>query len=1287
MGIRLFLSQISTFDFSASPDSVRPEGRQARSRHPAIQRAAMETLESRTLFAVNAGSFTALPNPLTTSTSNPEAITIAYTDAVNIDHTSIDATNITVSGPGMSGGPLLVSIGVSSSPMDAMTLTGGYAVDPPSGTWTSADNGTYTVALGTSVTDVSSGTTTANPSFGTFVVNIPAPVGPTAALTAPTSITTAGGMTKTLVVTYTDSASPVVAASILTSNITVTGPSNQPLTVQSATASPNSNGSPITATYVVQSPGGIAWSSSNNGTYRIALATTVHDVANNAVTANPSFGTFTVNIAAGPGPTAALSQPTAITTAGGTTENVIVTYTDSASPIVVASIAPTNLTVTGPGNTPLTVQSVTTTPSVNGSPITATYVVQSPGGTAWSSADNGSYNIALNATVTDVATNAVAANPSFGTFTVNIASAGPVAALTQPTSITTAGGTTENIVVTYTDSASPVVVASIVPTNITVTAPGNTPLTVLSVTTTPTVNGSPITATYVVQSSGGTAWSSSNNGTYTIALNATVTDVAANPVAANPNFGTFTVNITAPPGPVAVLTAPTPIISPVGTTKNIVVTYTDTVSPIVVASIVPTNITVTGPGNTPLTVLSVTTAPAVNGSPITATYVVQAPGGTAWSVADNGLYQIALNPIVHDVANNNVPANANFGTFTVAIDSPPTGTFTPPATIAAGQTVFDIKVVFTDADATPVKVSTIGVGNITVTGPGGPLQVLSATPTPAANGSPITVTYTVASPSALGFRPADNGTYTVALTNTVTDIVGSPVIAVPVFGTFPVSIGSTNAPIPTIKSNFDVTLNGQLSKQVVISYTDSIGIDLASINAGNINVTSTKGTPLVVINATTTATVPAPIIDVTYTIAKADTTAFTAADNGAYTINIAAPPLSVANTSGVFAAAFPGIATFLVNAPDTIPPTGTVSASDITRNGVATVIVTAVLTDNAAINTSTIHPSNLTVTDPSGRTLLVQQVIGLGQPNGPLITLQFVVAAPAGTFTKNDNGFYSVQLSGITDTSGNFMPTTFGLFQVNIPVPQPQTFSLGTFSAAASSKKLKFRDIPDGTVGILTIAAGTGEAFQDGSSNAIDLVLNDVGKGVNVKLNSSNGRPINLNKVIVNGTLVNFVAPNVNVTGTFYVNGTVQSASFRHLVGDSTTPAVFAASGPIQKLKISAATTQSVILSGANLGGTATLGAADNSFGPGTISSLVLGGVFTTSVVAAGANPGPDGKFGTADDTAAGTGPSSIDSIVASGTGLGAFFESKAFGKGPFKFSRHRIIPSPATDIRFVLLK
>ena len=77
-----------------------------------------------------------------------------------------------------------------------------------------------------------------------------------------------------------------------------------------------------------------------------------------------------------------------------------------------------------------------------------------------------------------------------------------------------------------------------------------------------------------------------------------------------------------------------------------------------------------------------------------------------------------------------------------------------------GQTSYSFTVTYSDNAA--IDVSTIDVNDVTVTGPGGSLTVISAVPDLGTNGSPRTVTYTVTPPGG-AWDPTDNGNYTIAL--------------------------------------------------------------------------------------------------------------------------------------------------------------------------------------------------------------------------------------------------------------------------------------------------------------------------------------------------------------------------------------------------------------------------------------------------------------------------------------------------------------------------------------------
>ena len=97
--------------------------------------------------------------------------------------------------------------------------------------------------------------------------------------------------------------------------------------------------------------------------------------------------------------------------------------------------------------------------------------------------------------------------------------------------------------------------------------------------------------------------------------------------------------------------------------------------------------------------------------------------------------------------------------------------------------------------------------------------------------------------------------------------------------------------MPTLTQDFDITSPGQASKPIVITYTDAVGIDPATVTVHNISVIGPDGTPLVVTRAVP-AVIQQSVLQVTYTVAKADGTNFTASDNGTYTVNID-PPLGI----------------------------------------------------------------------------------------------------------------------------------------------------------------------------------------------------------------------------------------------------------------------------------------------------------------------------------------------------------------------------------------------------------
>ena len=91
--------------------------------------------------------------------------TITYTGAAGITPASLAGAVVTVNPPSGVGGPITATVvsTVANGPTDpwgdAQSFTVTYTITPPGGSWTSADNGTYTVELGGSPVSDTDGNT------------------------------------------------------------------------------------------------------------------------------------------------------------------------------------------------------------------------------------------------------------------------------------------------------------------------------------------------------------------------------------------------------------------------------------------------------------------------------------------------------------------------------------------------------------------------------------------------------------------------------------------------------------------------------------------------------------------------------------------------------------------------------------------------------------------------------------------------------------------------------------------------------------------------------------------------------------------------------------------------------------------------------------------------------------------------------------------------------------------------------------------------------------------------
>lgn len=469
--------------------------------------------------------------PDVSSSTSGESISVTYTSAAGIDTSTIDTGDLQVNGP--NGALPVTGVQVSGG---GNTVTAVYSVSAPSGSWTSNDNGAYTVSLGPSAVQDLSGASIL-PTLGSFRVTVGDTTPPTAVISAP-DVTSGGASAYSFSITYTDNVA-VDPLSINTDNVSVSGP-NGPLPITAVSVSSATASGTIAATYTIQAPGG-SFDASDNGTYTIALhSDQVLDTAGNAAPATNGSFNVAISVPDTTAPTAQISAPD-VSSPGGTSEAVTVVYSDNAA-VLAASIDLSDISVVGPGGVTLNVSGVTINPLSDSGTITAIYSVTAPGG-AWSAANNGTYIITLNAgAVTDTSGNGVGSVSGSFNVAASVTDNSPPTAKISAPSISTAGATTQTVTVVYSDNLA-VNASTITADDISVSGPSG-PLTVTAVTFNPKSSAGTITATYTVTAPNG-SWDATDDGTYTIALNANqVLDTSGN--AAAITFGSFAVNIPLP---------------------------------------------------------------------------------------------------------------------------------------------------------------------------------------------------------------------------------------------------------------------------------------------------------------------------------------------------------------------------------------------------------------------------------------------------------------------------------------------------------------------------------------------------------------------------------------------------------------------------------------------------------------------------------------------------------------------------------------------------------------------
>ncbi|TWU08400.1 hypothetical protein [Stieleria varia] len=668
-------------------------------------------------------------------------------------------------------------------------------------------------------------------------------------------------------------------STIDTNDVSVTGPGG-PLTITNALVDIGVNGSPRSVTYTATPPGG-AWDAADNGGYTIGInANQIGDdgVPQLFVAADPNAGTFNVN-ATNTAPT--LTRFTALnviaTDQGDADHSFTIEYSDVGG-IDVSTVDIGDITVTGPGG-PLTVTGASVAAG-NGSPKTVTYTVAAPGG-SWDAADDGLYNVDIVAgQVADVA-GATVASGLAGSFvadsTILVQESFELSSATGDSGLLSAAGAFHNSPDDFwirTDGVNPAIATA-----------GESP-------------GSP---SYVGQA-GLFYWAGED-------LDDTVADVD----------GTL-------PGGDGLISKTLEI-------QNVDISGRNNLN---FNGLFAADSIVSGNGRHDA------------GEGLIVEYSVDGgafQNGVAFRAGAGGDNQLLLQDTDFDGVGDGTqltPTFAQFGFAIPALGNSLTLRVTATADAASEEFAFDHLVVTGDAvagnaaptatasvatdvgeteinltsysftidygDDSAIDISTIGLSDVTVTGPGGPLTVTNAAVNIGTDGTPRTVTYTVTPPGGF-WDAADNGLYNIDVVGGEVGDDGAPQLFVAAGNVGSFNVDATNTdPIAFRVTALDaIAVNvGDASYSFTIDYRDIGGIDAASIDINDVTVTGPGG-PLVVTGANTAPGNGSPKL-VTYTVATPGGD-WDPADAGLYTIGIVAN--EVADVAGAFVGADPAAGSFM----------------------------------------------------------------------------------------------------------------------------------------------------------------------------------------------------------------------------------------------------------------------------------------------------------------------------------------------------------------------------------------
>jgi len=578
-----------------------------------------------------------------TATSNPAGVssvggtvyslTVTYSDNVAIDVTSLDSQDVVVTGPGgFAEQAVLASV---SSTGNGTPRTATYQIVPPGGSWSVADNGTYTIHLQAGSVYDMAGNSTDGGTLATFNVNAivaasPAPAAPQLASVSDTGALNNDALTKLNNSSLANELQFTIGNTSAGAIVTIFADGRQ---IGSTTASGSST--------TITTDGVTALTDGSH------VFTARQTLSGSSVSAASAGTTLTIDTAAPTG--SATFAP--VTSAGGAGYDFSVVYSDNVA-INAASLNSNDLIVTGPNGYTSAATLTSVDSRSGGSPRQASYHISAPGG-SWDSSDNGSYTVTLQGgQVLDTAGNA-ATQATLGTITVNItgtASPAPGAPVLYSTS--DSGSSKSDGVTSFNNSSRSTELVFSVP-NVTTGA-------VVSIYADGTFLGSGVASgsTTLVATRGDTPLS---DGPHHFTARQLVSGMLQS---ANSSVTLVTVD-TAPP---TATVSPANVTTAGNTNYFFNVTYADSTA-IDATTLHDGNILVMGPNGYSQPATFVTADNPGNGSPRTVTYQIRPPNDE-WTAGDNGTYVLFLQSgQVADIAGNVAPA-ASLGTFNVSVPTP-----------------------------------------------------------------------------------------------------------------------------------------------------------------------------------------------------------------------------------------------------------------------------------------------------------------------------------------------------------------------------------------------------------------------------------------------------------------------------------------------------------------------------------------------------------------------------------------------------------------------------------------